>query len=190
MNQQLINKEKIALSSNQITSMLAKVGMRANIMTMTEVERCTSLNQIFKTFDHVVLFTATDSINSGHWQTMFLENSNLYFYDSYGKNLWFLINEVNVKIPNNNYKQGFNLGRLIQNSQYFPNRCFMNTYDYQRLSPVVNDCGRYVVSCLSAKKHCNNENKPFDFNVYYNIMNTLKQTLHLDTFDEVVSYEF
>lgn len=185
---QIIKKESVAISSVQMASILRGFVSRTNIVMMSQMNSFQTLEQAFNGCDHIVLYTSVDNIYSGHWQTMFIDNGCLYFYDSYGKNPLYLINKVNRVLPNNNYNQTTKIGQLIMESSYFQQgKAFMNTFDYQKLSPSVNDCGRYVISVLKIKFQNKDQ---FNFNLYYEVMNNLRIKNNLQTFDETVSLVF
>ena len=93
----LKNEEKDSLSSNQIKLKLKDYFPSVRIVTMSEMNKFSNLDEMFNSSNHVVLFTSTNSNNDGHWQTIFRTNNNLYFFDSYGKPPMYLINLINKR---------------------------------------------------------------------------------------------
>lgn len=176
------------MSSDSIEKYMRGGKLHANIVTMESITKYNNLSDVFKGNNHAILFTATNTINSGHWQCIFLDDNNLYFFDSYGMKPFELINKVNLTIKDNDYGQNNNLSKLIHESRYFPNNCFMNTFEYQEKGSNVDTCGRHVVSCLISKDICNKRSIHFDLNVYNVMVTELMKENKFKNYDETVSF--
>jgi hypothetical protein len=183
----LIRQEKVSLSSQQITHFLKNIyHTDVKIVNLSDIQKYDNIDQMIGNNKFIVLFTPTNSKNDGHWQSMFINNNNLYFFDSYGKNPYYLINMINKRMPNNHYDLNDKFASLIKNSHYFPNNCYMNIIDYQHLSPSVNDCGRHVCIMLALR----NKMKDFDFDEYYTYLNNIlnNKAYKFENYDEIITY--
>lgn len=121
---------------------------KANIVRYADITNMTSLEQVFNGFDHVILFLAVESENSGHFQCMYISNDKngklLNFFDSYGMKIDGGINKL-VTAGMNTWGQDNNLKKLVEQSVFFPDRFVYNTHKYQNTSKDVATCGRYAV---------------------------------------------
>jgi hypothetical protein len=180
--------EQTPMSSQQIEKCLRNLDLEVNIKTMAEISQMNSINEVLDNAGYAVLFTATNSADSGHWQCIFSNNGELFFFDSYGATPYKLIQKVNKDIPNNGYHQNYNLSELIKESKYFKSgKCFMNTVDYQEKAEQIATCGRHVVACLYARKVSLQNEGVFNFDIYNQCMIELKQEMNAQDYDDVVT---
>lgn len=152
---------------------------RPNIVQMAEVSQMTTINQIFKGYDHAVIFVAVNSPTDGHWQFIYKNGHELNFFDSYGMGPTDLVKKVK------GFGQNTNLETLIQNSQ-FRNNAYKNNVKYQNDGEPAT-CGRYVSLCFILKYIYNKRGLGFDGSIYYKIMTHLKKMFKGESYDKIVS---
>lgn len=152
---------------------------RPNIVQMAEISRMTHLNQLFKGYDHAVIFVAVNSPTDGHWQFIYKNGDELHFFDSYGMGPTELVRRVN------NFNQTDNLDILIKNSIYKSN-AWKNDVKYQK-DGEPQTCGRYISLCFILRYIYNKRGLPFDGTIYYKIMQHLKKSFKNASYDKIVS---
>jgi len=158
----------------------------ANIKTLAQISQMTTFDELMGEYEHVIIFMALQASNSGHWISMFINSGNLYYFDSYGKKPLEPINKL-IDYGYPLYGQNFNLFELIRKSQ-FANRFIYNTIQYQNDSVDVAVCGRYASSVCILNILYKEKNAPFDFNVFYSLMETWKVKMGNKSYDEVIVY--
>jgi hypothetical protein len=157
---------------------------KPNIVQMSEISNMTSLSQLFKGYDHAVIFVAVNSPSDGHWQFIYKSNDELHFFDSYGMNPIELLQKMNSQ-NHDMYGQNFNLANLILQSPYRL-KSYMNDIKYQS-DGLPQTCGRYVALNFILLHIYNNKRLPYDETVFYRIMNHLKKVYKAKSYDVVIS---
>jgi len=148
---------------------------KPNIVTMASISKMTSLEQVFKKSDHVVLFVSVNGPSDGHWQTMYKNiNDELIFFDSYGMQPCALIKNL-AKAGHQTYGQNLNLLSLIAKSQYYPSKCAYNSVKYQSDNASSETCGRYVILNLLLLKIYNSNKQIYNSTEFGKVMTNLKK---------------
>jgi hypothetical protein len=162
---------------------------KANIIALEDITQMTSLDQVFKGNNHVIIFLNTNPTTQiGHWICLFINAQRLFYFDSYGeKPLIYLqvMQKQNIDLGN----QNLNLLNLIRDSIY-KNAFYYNTVDYQSEKNDVATCGRYTTMICILNIMYLKEGKSFDLKIYYELMNYWKDNLPIDlkTFDRVTTF--
>lgn len=175
---------EIALSDKDIENLCRKIHENANIVFLPTLGNVSSLDEVFKGHNHVIMFVATNGEYSGHWQALFKTKETIYFFDSYGHNFTILLRKVFRNFGRDAYGESFKLGAIIAASEYFKKgKVIMNTKKYQQLGPEINTCGRHVCVCFMV---FNQLGEDFDFYKYAKFMNNYKAENGLSNYDECV----
>jgi hypothetical protein len=157
---------------------------RPNIQQMSQISTMSSLNQVFRGYDHAVIFVAVNGPADGHWQFIYKSSDELHFFDSYGMSPTQLIQDLQSS-PTGTFGQNTNLDTLIMNSQY-ANKCYKNDVKYQS-DGEPQTCGRYVSLCFLLMVIYKQKNVVFDGSVYFKIMQHLKTIFKNSSYDNIVS---
>ena len=181
--------EGIAMSQQNITKFLSKFGIQANIVKEADMQQYQSLDDMFGSSDHIIIFVSVQGPTVGHWQVIFKDNNQLFFFDSYGFSPAKTLKMVQQD-SGQTFGQSFNgLPLLIMQSEFYKtNNAFMNCVEYQEEQDNIETCGRYVCSVLVQKQKCNNDGQIFNLDVFYSIMKSMLMNSHLDNYDQLVSY--
>lgn len=136
-----------------------------NIVSLKDISKMTSLEQVFNGYNYVILFMRLDKIkNDGHWIMMFINsNDELMYFDSYAYEPLKMVTMIPDKMG-----QNLNLLELIKKSKY-KNKFYYNNIDYQASNTSV--CGRYCVLCAILNKTI----KSFNFTKLKKYMDKQKQ---------------
>ena len=156
------------------------------IITQQEIANMTSLDQVLKGNDHMIIFTATNSPEDGHYQMIFINDGNLYFFDSYGLTPCQMIDKVEKALGKTWGQNPNKLTDLILESQY-ADRAFYNTIRYQSNNDNVATCCRYTITVTMLNYIYTQNKTPFDFDTFQTIMNGWKQK-YKKSYDEIVSF--
>lgn len=154
----------------------------ANIVTMEDISHMVSINQLFRGYNHAVIFVAVNSPTDGHWQLIYKSFETLHFFDSYGMKPTELITKLN---KNNTYGQNKNLDNLIIKSQY-AKKSYYNDVKYQS-DGKSQTCGRYVAINFLLLHIYNKKNIPYDGTVFYRIMQHFQTQFKTKSYDKIVS---
>lgn len=172
----------IPMSVDTMKDYLEKKNM--NLVFLYDTNNITELNELFKNKSYVVLFVATKSRYNGHYVGMIKDDESkiIYFFDSYGMTLNFLL----ISFPNGDgYVQSKNILHLIAKSGY---KLICNKTDYQKRDPTVATCGRFVLMFFILYRIITKHYKlNFSFKTMENAMNQIKKKLKMN-YDEIVSY--
>lgn len=183
-----INYQKLIdspLSSADMYTICRKLATKPNLLILADMQNINSLEDVFKGFDHAIIFVSTTSEMNGHWQLLLRNASTLFFFDSYGHNFTKLLVKVFNNFGKNAYGESYKLGELIAESSYFKTRnALMNTVDYQSMNPKDSTCGRHCLTCFAF--WLQSKNSGFSFGKYKNFMDNYMQQNGLKSYDEVV----
>ena len=131
--------EIISLTNDQI---MKGLNNQTKIVKYTDLYTYTSIDDLLKPYNNVVILYQTISNTSGHWVCMFKNGNTLNFFDSYGLK----VDEQIQYCPylKRNMTNPYVLSDLLKNSNY---DLVENTYAYQtdskKQSP--NTCGRFCI---------------------------------------------
>lgn len=157
------------LSNDDITKLFKMVNDKANIIFLPELKGITTIDGIFKGFDHAIIFVATSAKTDGHWQLLLRTDDSILFFDSYGHNFTVLLKKVFEYFGENAWGESYKLGKLVVDSK-IPS--IMNTVEYQGKNSHISTCGRHCVVCFMFFKETPN----FTFDLYHSfIQNSMKQ---------------
>lgn len=179
----LYKEETTSLSTDQIKNiMLKSCNKNIKIILLDSIKSSDTIDNIFGPNKEIIIYSPVLSMYNGHFQTAFISNNQLFFFDSYGNTPSYLIKLVNSQ---GNIKDSNNLYKIFQNSG-MPS--FMNTIDYQsETDENIADCGRYSTAVLIFKNQCEKNNIPFDLKTFYDILTSLKKKYGCKTYDETVT---
>lgn len=159
---------------------------RANIKTLAQISRMSTLEEVMENYHHVIIFMALQAQNSGHWVCMFINSGNLFYFDSYGHAPLQPIKKL-IQYNMNTYGQNFNLLALVKNSEY-ADRFYFNNVQYQSTSKDVAVCGRYASSVCILNMIYEEKDEPFNFDVFKTIMDDWRKKMGGKSYDEVIVY--
>lgn len=146
------------------------------IMTYNDLEPYKNIDDLMpKDKEAIMLLYLTESDSSGHWCCLVKNDDNLFYLDSYGKE----IDEPLTWDNQNIMKRPF-LSNIIENSPNY--NVFENNKQYQKPSSVINTCGRHCLNFIQFNNYYN-----CDLFQYYEIMNYLKNKMK-KTYDELVCH--
>lgn len=157
---------------------------KANVILLREIpSKYPTLDDAFGGYDHIILFTATDSPTIGHWQLIYKNRKKeMNFFDSYGFRPNTLLQLIQ-KRTGQTFGQTLHLASFLRDAH-----CHYNEFQYQSKNSAVQTCGRYVVLNLILRyiveKHTN---VSYDGSVFYKIM-VLWKKKYDKSFDEITSF--
>jgi hypothetical protein len=157
---------------------------RPNIVLMSSISKMTSLNQIFRGFNHAVIFVSVNGPNDGHWQFMYKSQGYLHFFDSYGMGPTELLQKM-IDKNSDMYGQNLNIATLILQSPY-RSRSTMNNIKYQK-DGDVQTCGRYVTLNFILLHIYEKRGLGFDGGIFYKILSSMKKHFKTKSYDVIVS---
>lgn len=138
----LVNFE---LSNNNIKSLLGK---NIKIVSYDDLKNVSNIKDIFDNEQRVVLFFATETMSTGHWECLFIQDNTIIFFDSYGLAPDVAKTYVPEKL----------LIKLKEYPNYLTNlldKAIDDGYDvvynktrYQQMKANVSTCGDWVVTRL------------------------------------------
>ena len=170
------------LSNENISKIFKTLHSKANIIILPNFKGNT-IEDIFNNTNHAIIFVATNSKYSGHWQLLLRSNNYIYFFDSYGHDFTKLLNKVFNYYGEDAYGESYKLGQILLNSDYCKEgRLLMNTVAYQTMDKNDDTCGRHCVTCFYSFNNMQN----FDFNKYKTFMDNYKKDHNLQSYDDVV----
>ena len=158
---------------------------KARILTMQEISKMKSLKDVFQNQSYVIIFTATNSPNDGHFQMIWISGGVLNWFDSYALQPTGLLDKM-MKLNMNLWGQNNNLWKLIQESQFYPNSFRMNTHKYQSNSKNVATCGRYCTLNVLLKYIYEQKGKVYNTECFFKLMQFWK-TKYKKNYDSIVS---
>lgn len=163
------------LNNNDINKILGKI----NIIKYPDLAKYNDINKCFGNKNAFVIFFETQNKNVGHWQCMFKQNNNLFFWDSYGLAPGTEINYISkqIAIQLKEYKPVLLdlLNKAVSNGQ----NVYYNNTDYQQWKGDVSTCGRHICTRILNDKMTEQQ--------YYNYLTNYMRQNKLPTLDDAVT---
>lgn len=116
------------------------------IMTYAELNDVKHLNELLPTNKSFKVILIETSPQNGHWVGIGRVDDTVYYFNSYGEKAdadWRFIPKQVQRILD---EDAGKLTELLKNSGY---KIEQNTFQYQKFSPKITTCGRWVVLFLS-----------------------------------------
>lgn len=177
MNKSTINKIVASPMSNLL--MEKYFDGNCNWINLSDVEKFSSIDDVFKNKSYCIIFIAVNSPVDGHWIVLLKNKTGIYYFDSLADPPLYII----TKLPQK-FGQTTKLLQLIGNSP-FRNSFFYNSFDYQKDSANVNTCGRYAVYGSVLNIVLMKKGIDFNFDILYQVLSRLKTKDN--TYDQIVS---
>ena len=147
------------------------------IMTYAELNGIKHLNELLPTDKSYKVILIETSPNNGHWVGIGRDGDTVYYFNSYGEKAdadWRFIPKQVQRILD---EDAGKLTELLKNSGY---KIEQNTFQYQKFSPKITTCGRWVVLFLSLMK-----NKDFDLDDFEDFVKDYKKDNRIKNTDLV-----
>lgn len=160
---------------------------RANVKTMSSLTKYKTISALFGGYDHCIIFTAIENVNSGHWQCIYVTLGGiLVWFDSYGFTPQYVVNHLkNETIKNMQFSGMQNLLKLIyDHGETF----FMNTFQFQQLAPGVDTCGRYCTLVCAMNRYYGSMRKQFLPQDLKEMLENVMKRQNLQTYDQAIAF--
>jgi hypothetical protein len=127
--------ENVELTNNDIMNICKG---DVDIVNFRSLSQYSSINQLFRKSNNVIIFWAVTEENNGHWTAIKYSNERITFFDPYG----FSLDKVySLAYFDNHVSNGRNyLMELINQSGL---TFEWNTVRFQKMSNNINTCGRW-----------------------------------------------
>ena len=156
------------------------LGNNTKIIKYSDLSKYKSITDLLPRKRDYVFLLYLDDINKGHWTALIRDDTNIYFFCSYGSKPDEPLSWVDCKTRIQLGVAVPFLTRLLNNAKGF--NIYYNPIKYQQENDDVNSCGRYItLFILQFKKHLH-----YNLDDYYRYMNKIKSKYNL-TYDEIVS---
>lgn len=162
------------------TDIRENIGENTKILKYSDLSKYKSINDLLPRKRDYCYLLYLDAPNKGHWTALVRDDTNIYFFCSYGSKVDEPLTWVDcatrlrlgVGVPF--------LTRLLNNSRGF--NIYYNPIKYQVEKDDVNSCGRYItLFLLQFKKHLH-----YNLDDFYRYMNKIKKKYGI-SYDEIVS---
>ena len=163
--------ESYAMSNSDIFKVIGK----SSVIKYPQFGSMSHIDECFDSQGRCVIFFETVSNKVGHWECLYKDGTTINFFDSYGigpdvaRKYLSKTTQINLK------ETKPLLTNLIKKSGY---DCIYSGFDYQSWKGNVETCGKHVSIRLLNKDKSNED--------YYDYLQSEKDKLNVDTFDEVV----
>ena len=168
-----INEVKKESMSNFLMSDYLK---NPNIMIYNELGNIDNIEDILPNNNDYVILLYERFKNDGHWVCILRINDTIEYFDSYGKNVDYAIDNW---FKENKEQQNKYLSNLLNKTEL---KVFTNPIDYQNTNSDISTCGRHCIFRILNMLKYNR-----DLSKYYQLMETLKKKTGYN-YDEIVSY--
>lgn len=160
---------------------------KPNIVLTTQMQQMHSAEELFPDgVDYCIIFLATNTPMSGHWEVCFKNITGFYFFDSYGYSPNGLLREMKQN-GQDLFGQDESLMRLILNSSWYrTGKCWYNAYHYQDDDTRVQTCGRYVLFAIAMNKLYKHKGLTI-YDIYLALYGINQEVLDSDNYDEIIS---
>lgn len=129
---------------------------QVNLLTYDQIEYIDDLSDFLLKNPRNILFYRTEDL-IGHWCALFLQNEDIYFFDSYG----LFVDDILEKIPNKINKKAnqdvFYLSRLLLHEINEGKNVYWNNIKLQGKHPI-STCGLWTAFVLGFSPHIKIDN--------------------------------
>jgi hypothetical protein len=132
------SREKQPLTFPQVNEL---TGGKFPIINYEDLPKYNSIQQVCGD-NGCILYLPVETINSGHYISMFIRGNVLYYTDSYGFDIRTDLNKATYILKNEQQRYLSDLLIDFKNQGGFIS---VNPYGYQKLSSSTNTCGRYAI---------------------------------------------
>jgi hypothetical protein len=154
----------------------------ARIMPYHELKNYKTIEQVLPNqVDHVIIHVAVNRPQSGHWECLFRDGKNIFFFDSYSyrpdKQLMFSKKQYRKILGQKFPFLSYILNNAVDNGYHV----MFNNFKYQDEHPDISTCGYWCVLFIKYMLHSTPKQRNFiGFNEYIETMATRYQMKDLD----------
>lgn len=171
MNHIIKDYADIALSDKEVLDL---VDQRANLVLYPDIYKYNSIDELLGQHQAAIILFESQP-NYGHWVSIFRNNDDIEFFNSYGGYPDGTLKHIDEKFRKKSHQDKPYLTYLLVNSKY---NLHMNPYGFQKHQKDVKTCGRHAAIRLLFRELSSDE--------YKNMLDYLKRVTGLD-YDGVVT---
>lgn len=142
-----MKKKEIGLSDEEV---LRLVDGRANLVLYEDISKYKTIDELLYPYGACIILYVFQKkpFTFGHWVLIHKRGKELEYFDSYGKEIDYPLDEVPRNLKKQTNQDFAYLTNLIVDSPY---RVQYNDHQFQNSNPKIKTCGRYVALRLLLK---------------------------------------
>lgn len=139
--------KEVGLSDEEV---LRLVDGRSNLVLYEDIHNYKTIDDLLYPYDACIILYVFQKkpYTFGHWVLMHKRGNELEYFDSYGKEIDYPLDEVPKNLKKQTNQDYAYLTKLIVDSPY---KIQYNDHQFQESDPKIKTCGRYVALRLLLK---------------------------------------